>query len=223
MAVERNSIVVEEYLQVIYSEARTEGPVKAIHLAQRLDSSPSTVHATLNRLQRDGLIEIGPKKEIRLTDEGKAKAEELTYRHQLVETFLCETLGIPWHEVHHHAHILEHGLTDLVEQRLAEFLGNPKACPHGTPMPGKSKLPAEMVYLSDLEDGEEFEVVLVQETLEDQSELMEYLQRYKVQPGERLKLLEHIGATGSMMLENDEERFSLPEDVSRKIGVLRRY
>lgn len=223
MAVERNSIVVEEYLQVIYSEGRTEGPVKAIHLAQRLDSSPSTVHATLNRLQRDGLINIGPKKEIKLTEPGIEKAEELIYRHQLVETFLCDTLGIPWHEVHHHAHILEHGLTDLVVERLASFLGNPEACPHGTPMPGKSQLPEEMVYLTELEDGDQFEVVLVHETLEDEAELMEYLQRYKVQPGEQLQLIEFIGATGSIMLENQEERFSLPEDVAGKIGVLHRH
>ncbi|MDT8445390.1 MAG: metal-dependent transcriptional regulator [bacterium] len=222
MAVERNSIVVEEYLQVIYSEARTSGPVKAIHLAQRLESSPSTVHATLNRLQRDGLIEMGPKKEIKLTSEGIKKAEELTYRHQLVESFLCNTLGIPWHEVHHHAHILEHGLTPLVETKLAEFLGDPERCPHGTPMPGKSKLPAEMVFLNELAAGEICEVVVVQETLEDEAELMEYLQRHQVVPGKELTLLEHIGATGSIMLESGEDRFSLPQDVADKIGVLRR-
>ncbi|OGH01233.1 MAG: hypothetical protein A2600_03850 [Candidatus Lambdaproteobacteria bacterium RIFOXYD1_FULL_56_27] len=221
MAVERNSVVVEEYLQVIYALTGSEGPVKAIQLATRLASSPSTVHATLSRMQRDGLVEVGPKKEVLLTSKGQTKAESLVYRHQLVESFLCDRLGIPWHEVHHHAHILEHGLTPLVVERLAEFLGFPGFCPHGTPMPGSgTNLPASTLALSALEEGRDFQVVVIREVLEDQQELMEFLERHHLQPGERLKFLEKIKATDSMLLEYQGTSFSLPLGVADKIGIL---
>ena len=82
MAVERNSVVVEEYLQVIYALTGSEGPVKAIQLATRLASSPSTVHATLSRMQRDGLVEVGPKKEVLLTSKGQTKAESLVFKQK---------------------------------------------------------------------------------------------------------------------------------------------
>ncbi len=83
---ERASIVVEEYLQAIYGLQSNEEPTKAVNLAERLNTSPSTVHATLARLQRDELITIGKKKEIELTDKRQDKDKTLSRRQRLVET-----------------------------------------------------------------------------------------------------------------------------------------
>jgi len=218
MAVERNSVVIEEYLQAIYGMQKSEESVKSVLLVSHLNSSPSTVHATLTRMQRDGLVSMGPKKQIKLTSTGFQQAEELVYRHQLVETFLCQHLGIDWHEVHQHAHILEHGLTPLVVKKLAEFLGNPVHCPHGSPMPGKH-LPEGMLFLSELPINRQFEVVLVDESLEDSAELMLFFQENKLVPGECLILLDRIEATSTLRLQHDKDIFSLPFAVAKKIGV----
>ena len=221
MAVERSSIVIEEYLQAIYAFSRGDLPVKSVQLAERLASSPSTVHATLGRMQRDGFIEMGYKKQIALPPKGLLEAEPLTRRHQLVETFLCDHLGIPWHEVHQHAHVLEHGLTPLVEERLAEFLGFPDNCPHGSPIPGGlGRLPEQMVFLDQLPVGQEFSVVLIQEALEDQPELMEFLERHHLTPGEKLQLRERVEATNSLILNRDNQPFSLPLSIAALIGVV---
>lgn len=59
---ERTSVVVEEYLQVIYNLQKQQESVKAVHLAAGMDSSPSTVHATLSRLQRDKLVTVNKKR-----------------------------------------------------------------------------------------------------------------------------------------------------------------
>ena len=151
---DRPSIVVEEYLQAIYALEQSESKIKAAILASRLKTSPSTVHATLSRMQRDELIDIDKKKEITLSKAGLERAETMIRRHRLVETFLCDKLGIAWHEVHQHAHVLEHGLTPLVEEKLAEFLGFPESCPHGTPIPGSThKLPDSFLYLEKTEVG----------------------------------------------------------------------
>ena len=42
----------------------------------------------------------------------------------------------PWHKVHAEADRWEHVISDDVEARLVEVLGNPKTCPHGSPIPG---------------------------------------------------------------------------------------
>ncbi len=83
-----------------------------------------------------------------MTKEGQKVAENIAYRHNLSEYFLCNTLGIPWYEVHQHAHRLEHAMTPVVVEKLAEFLNNPEFCPHGTPMPG-SNLPKNTISLME--------------------------------------------------------------------------
>ncbi|MBT3224842.1 MAG: metal-dependent transcriptional regulator [Deltaproteobacteria bacterium] len=219
---ERASIVVEEYLQLIYSLIANGKRVKAVNLVKRLKSSPSTVHATLSRLQRDDLITIGEKKEIEFTPAGFDKAEQLTRRHRLVEDFLCNTLGISWHEVHKHAHVLEHGLTEMVEEKLAEFLDFPKSCPHGTPLPGEdSHLPEDMCCLHDMEMGDVVEIVIIDELLEESVDLMKFLQDKNCTPGQQHTVMEKTDITKTVILESENSRATLPFDIADKIGVIK--
>ena len=139
-----HSKVIEEYLLLLYKLSRVGEKAKSVTIASRLETSPPTVHATISRMQRDGLVKVTKSKELALTQEGQKVAEDIAYRHNLSEYFLCNTLGIPWYEVHKHAHLLEHAMTPIVVKKLAEFLDNPKFCPHGTPMPG-SALPKNTI------------------------------------------------------------------------------
>ena len=108
---ERPSQVIEEYLLVLYKLQRDGEKAKSVTLANSLDTSAPTVHATVGRMQRDGLIKVNRSKEIQLTQLGFEMAENIAYRHNLAEDFLWNTLGIPWFEVHKHAHQLEHAMT----------------------------------------------------------------------------------------------------------------
>ncbi len=222
MIEERKSIVVEEYLQVIYSLLADQKPVKAVTLTKWLKSSPSTVHATLSRLQRDKLVKVNKKKEITLTAKGLDKAETLTRRHRLVEAFLCDTLGISWHEVHKHAHVLEHGLTPLVEEKLAEFLGFPQSCPHGTPLPGAEDfLPKDTVTLDTCEAGDEIEIVNIGEALEESLDLMKFLQDKSIKPGKRHNVKEKTDITKTIVLESQDDTATLTYDIAQKIGAVK--
>lgn len=219
---ERSSIVVEEYLRAIYYHLSEDKPVKAVNLAKHLETSPSTVHATLSRMQRDELVTINSKKEIQLTDDGLKRAETLTYRHRLVETFLCDTLGIPWHEVHTHAHVMEHGLTPLIEVKLAEFLNFPKTCPHGTPFPGEmDQLPEDMVKLDKVQAGDMIKVILIDESLEESVDLMKFLEEKQFVPGKEHKVLEVMEITKTMLLDSENGQVTIPFDIAEKIGVVR--
>ena len=51
-----HSRVIEEYLLTLYKIDRSGEKAKAVTLASRLETSPPTVHATISRMQRDGLV-----------------------------------------------------------------------------------------------------------------------------------------------------------------------
>src|SRR5436189_5995083 len=89
------SPVVEDYLQVLHYLTRDGWPVIAARLAERLNVTPPTVTATLQRMERDGLIEHGARKEILLTVEGRHVAENIVRRHALAERLLTDLLKMP--------------------------------------------------------------------------------------------------------------------------------
>jgi Mn-dependent DtxR family transcriptional regulator len=98
-------------------------------------SAPSITEA-LRRMQREGYVASRAKKEIRLTTRGWAIAETMARRHRLLERWLTDVLGLDWSRAHDEAHRLEHALSPVVEERLAQMLGMPSTCPHGNPIPG---------------------------------------------------------------------------------------
>ena len=214
-----HSKVIEEYLLTIYKLSLTEEKAKAVTVANRLDTSPPTVHATISRMQRDGLVKVKKSKELVLTKEGQNIAEDIAYRHNLSEYFLCNTLGIPWYEVHQHAHRLEHAMSPIVVQKLAEFLGKPEFCPHGTPMPGTS-LPENTISLMEANSGSTVEIAMIGEALEDSVDLMKILHEHKVMPGKQHKIIEKTDVMRSISLESEEGPSSIPFHVAEKIFVI---
>jgi DtxR family Mn-dependent transcriptional regulator len=213
-----HSKVIEDYLLTLYKLNRAGEPAKAVTLANRLDTSPPTVHATILRMQRDGLVNVTKTKELALTKEGQSIAEDIAYRHNLSEYFLCNTLGIPWYEVHQHAHLLEHAMTPIVVEKLAEFLGKPEFCPHGTPMPGKEQ-PENTIALMESKPGMTVEIAMIGEALEDSVDLMKILHDHQIMPGNKHKVVEKTNVMRSISLESEKGPTSIPFHVAEKIFV----
>ena len=214
-----HSQVIEEYLLLLYKLGRSGEKAKAVTLATRLETSPPTVHATISRMQRDGLVNVKKSKELSLTKEGQIVAEDIAYRHNLSEYFLCNTLGIPWYEVHQHAHRLEHAMTPVVVEKLAEFLNNPQFCPHGTPMPGTA-MPKNTITLMETEPGMMVEVAMIGEVLEDSVDLMKILHEHCIMPGNQHKVVEKTEVMRSILLESKEGPSTLPFHVAENIFVI---
>jgi DtxR family Mn-dependent transcriptional regulator len=71
----------------------------------------------------------------RLTDAGRAVAVRIMRAHRLTETQLARTTSLPAAEWHGRAHQIEHVLSDIEVDRLADSLGHPRYDPHGDPIP----------------------------------------------------------------------------------------
>ena len=84
---EKQSTVIEEYLLLLYHLRDAGEKLKSVTLAQELKTKPPTVHATLQRMQRDGLVKFDKKKEIFFTAEGEKYAKDIAFRHNLANIF----------------------------------------------------------------------------------------------------------------------------------------
>ncbi len=124
----------EDYLKTIYALASRGEPVTTSGLALELGVSSPSVSAMAKRLQTEALLER-PDGGWVLTERGERAALRVIRRHRLVETFLARTLEMGWDEVHAEAEVLEHVLSDRLEERIDTALGHPTHDPHGDPIP----------------------------------------------------------------------------------------
>ena len=200
-AFDRPTPTVEDYLQEIYNLRMGGKPVIAARLAERIGVSLPTAWATLQRMQRDGLVEVRNRHDIHLTGQGKEAAESIKRRHYLTERLLVDILGLDWADAHEEAHRIEHAVSPRVEERIMTVLGNPTTCPHGNPFPGLPHPPT--VLLSTLQDGDEREIDGVEEDAEEDAELMRFLQQHGLVPDNRVRVLEVASYNATMTVEVD--------------------
>jgi putative ABC transport system ATP-binding protein len=73
--------------------------------------------------------------EVRLTESGARRARDVVRRHRLAERLFTDTFAIEDAEAQQQACRFEHIITPELDQRICSFLGHPKTCPHGNPIP----------------------------------------------------------------------------------------
>lgn len=211
---------IEDYLQAIYSLDGEGETVKSARLARRMRVTPPTAWATVRRMIRDGLVELDDKKIIRLTSEGYELAEDITRRHRLAERFLVDVMGLDWAEAHEEAHVFEHAITPRLEAKIMSMAGNPLTCPHGSPIPGTgATLATDLVPLSSLKTGDEATIEFISEELEEDNELLVYLERNEMKPGCHVKVVDAIRSTGVISVDRGGERVPLGVTVADRIRV----
>lgn len=110
----------EDYVELIADLIAVEGEARATDLAERLGVTAATVANTLNRLKRDGLVEMRPYRSIFLTAAGAEMAAEAKARHVVVVTFL-RALGVPEAVAETDAEGLEHHLSEETLAAMRAF------------------------------------------------------------------------------------------------------
>ena len=132
----------DDYLETIYFLAFPIGEYTpqsgtlplASRVAEMLGVSRASSGEMLKRLEADGLIERGARKEALLTEAGRARAEHVVRRHRIIERLLTDFMGYTPGEAHVHADELGDTFSDDMVERMWEKLGKPPRCPHGWPV-----------------------------------------------------------------------------------------
>ena len=73
--------------------------------------------------------------EAQLTPVGSQRARDVVRRHRLAERLFKDTFSVDETEAHTQACKFEHIISPELDQRICTFLGHPKTCPHGNPIP----------------------------------------------------------------------------------------
>src|SRR5919199_2531010 len=133
-----NTPSVENYLKAIYQLETERDIVTTSALADALRVSAASATNMVKKLAAQKLARHSPYRGVELTPRGERVALEVIRHHRLVELFLVKALGVPWDRVHVEAEKIEHVLSEDLEDRIAQFLGEPTEDPHGDPIPSKS-------------------------------------------------------------------------------------
>jgi DtxR family Mn-dependent transcriptional regulator len=181
---------VEDYAKAIYAlQMRRGGPVNTNSLAERLGVTPASASNMAKKLGSLGFVEYVPYKGVRLTDAGERVALEVLRHHRLLELYLAENLDVPWDRVHDEAEVLEHVLSEELEELIARKLGNPTHDPHGDPIPTRELEIEEgkTSSMQSLEPGARGTFVRISDS---DPEMLRYLADQGIAPGDDFEIVE---------------------------------
>jgi DtxR family Mn-dependent transcriptional regulator len=212
---------IEEYLQTIESLSEEGVPVIQARIAERLGKSPPSVSEMLDRLTADGYVSRSGR-QIGLTGEGRTIARSVIRKHRLAERLLVDVIGLPWHLVHEEAGRWEHVMSDAVEERLVDLLGDPATCPHGNPIPGSANQAAEpprQVRLSEIGPGQTVRFERLTEEVEMDGASLRYLDDAGFTPGTSGTVTTKA-PDGTLIVSVGEETLALGHDFCQRLFVV---
>lgn len=222
MAEKTPTPTIEDYLGIIYTLERDSETVIGARLAELLEVSPPTVTVTLRRMVRDGWIKVDRSKKVHLTPAGITAAHKVIRRHMLTEWMLAKILNLPWSKVHEEAHKIEHSISNEVEMSLIDKLNAPDQCPHGNPMPGKEALSNNWKPLSEMAVDDQLVIKRVHEFLEEDPDLMKFLEEKGLIPGAAVKVFEILEFNKTITLEVQTHKVTLGLDIAKNIYIERK-
>ena len=212
---------VENYLkQILIVSLETNCPeVPMGKVAQGLSVTSGTATTMIKNLAENGWLHYYPRRGVRLTRKGKALAMNMLRRHRLLETFLVETLGLDWSEIHQEAEELEHAISEKVLEKLDEFLGRPRQDPHGHPIPthgGVIRRSSTQSLLSCKAGSK----VTIESITDQESDFLKFARKKQLFPGQVVSVLSHEKLADAITLQvGGAAPFSLGSRSSEKILV----
>jgi DtxR family Mn-dependent transcriptional regulator len=206
----------------MYLKAMVEveaGDVVAVgRLAGRLGVTNVSANEMVRRLTDQGLLSHTPYKGVALTQEGRAAACSVLRRQRLWECFLYQHLHIEWAKLYELACSLEHATAPEVTEALSAFLGDPKFCPRGNPIPAAdgSFAPIKGIPLREVLVGAKVRVLAINAT---ETNILKYLQDRGILPGCELSVVEAAPMDGPLTIRIADKDIALGLQLSEFVIV----
>lgn len=210
---------VQDYAKAIYAlEARAARPVSTNALAERMSVTAASASAMVKRLDGLGLVTHVPYRGVQLTDDGMKVALEVLRHHRLLELYLAESLGVPWDRVHDEAEVLEHVLSEELEELIAAQLGDPTHDPHGDPIPTRDLRIEEGTTraLQDLPSGATGTFARVSDS---DPEMLRWLAERGIAPGAPLEIIDKHPFDGPLFVRFGDDVHVLGGALARAMRV----
>jgi Mn-dependent DtxR family transcriptional regulator len=220
---------IDSYLETIcflafpvgeYGPVVKDSPALAARVADMLGVSRASAGEMLKRLEADGLIERGERKEVILTPAGREASERVIRRHRLIERFLTDFLGYTAGEAHEQADELADTFSDDMIERMTERLGRPDRCPHGWPVdPAVEQAEnRELTALADLEPGSRATIVRL---AEHDGPLLHWFYDEGLVPGTEVEVRSAQPEAGQVVVEVEGAQRAIGERAAAGLFVRR--
>ncbi len=211
---------IQDYLKSIYLLTENGETASTNSLAARLGIKPASVTGMLQKLAsvKPPLVDYHKHQGVKLTTKGRRAALEVIRHHRLLETWLVQTLGYSWDEVHNEAEKLEHVISEDFEARIANALGNPARDPHGDliptmdlTMPEDSSTPLSVLHPA--------QKATIQRVRTENTELLRYLESLGLLPGTQVEVVDYSPYDNNITLKFGRNTAVLGLNITTKIYV----
>jgi DtxR family Mn-dependent transcriptional regulator len=220
---------VDDYLETIYFLAFPIGEYQpapgssqtiAARVGEMLGVSRASAGEMLKRLEAEGLVERGERKEAILTPSGAERARKVVRKHRIIERLLTDFMGYTAGEAHVHADELGGTFSDEMIERIEERLGHPERCPHGWPVDPDFEQAEnrELLPLSDLEPGGRATIVRL---AEHDGDLLHWFYDEGLVPGTTIELRAAEPAAGQFRIGVDGDDKAIGEKAAAGLFVKR--
>jgi DtxR family transcriptional regulator, Mn-dependent transcriptional regulator len=212
------STAAEDYIKTIYKLQANYEIVTTQAVAGRLKVAAPSATAMIKKLAAMKLVSHERYRGVVLTEAGEKIALELIRHHRLIETYLAEVLGLDWDKVHDEAERWEHVLSEEVEAKMAEMLGNPTRDPHGAPIPTIDGVVERdgWTRLTDIAAGKH---AIVRRVSDENSELLRHFREVNLVPGAEIEVLRSVAAEGVVLLRVGDKRETIGIAPARTVFV----
>jgi DtxR family Mn-dependent transcriptional regulator len=195
-------------------------PASTTSLALSLGVKPASVTGMLQKLAslKPPLVNYHKHQGAKLTTKGRQAALEVIRHHRLLESWLVQTLGYSWDEVHKEAEKLEHVISEEFETRIAEALGNPERDPHGDLIPTPELLMPQddSIPLSVLRPEQ---IAVIQRVKTDDVNLLRYLEDLGLTPGMKVEVINYSEFDNNITIKTGHQVTILGPNVTSRIYV----
>jgi len=210
----------ENYIKAIYKLSNNGKEVVSTNaIAELLQTKAASVSDMLRKLSTKDIIYYEKYRGVSLTPAGTTYALKIIRKHRLWEVFLVSKLKFNWDEIHEVAEEMEHIKSDLLIQRLDEFLEFPQFDPHGDPIPSEKGEINEVkqILVSELQPKTCGVVVGVRDT---QPLFLQYLDKMGIHLGTHIKVLDKSEFDNSLEINiESRQETRISQEVSRNIYV----
>lgn len=119
----------EDYLEAIYLIVKQQQAARAKDISSKLGVNRSSVTGALQALSKKNLINYTPYGIVTLTSKGERVAKGISKRHQILKSFFIDVLGVDEENAEQSACGMEHSVSELILDRLAQFIDFTRVCP----------------------------------------------------------------------------------------------
>jgi DtxR family Mn-dependent transcriptional regulator len=208
--------IAEEYLETILYLTRDGHRAKTRDIAQAMAIKPPSVSEMLLKLRDQGLVDYAPYEGAILTEPGREQAQQIERKHQLLETFLVDTLGVEVDTAHEEACEMEHTISENTVEKICAYLGHPRYCPdaHEIPKGPCCEKAAACTPLSEMKEGDEAVIKIV--TVD--SSTKDYLLSLGFLPDVLISIKKKL-PSNSLLIRIKGSEIAIGKDIAHKIMV----